>query len=608
MRQTHVRQSSRGGRAIPRGREVPGADEARVAHQQADPLPTAAAVEDLLTEGAVEAVFQPIVSVADGRIIGYESLARMRHRTITAGPDRWLAAAHEAGLGTDLELLCLRAAASAGMPPGDARLFVNVTAPVLADPRAVALFDGVHSRVVLEISETLVIGDYEEARRAMRCWAELGSRLAIDDTGSGYASLRHVLQLAPDYIKLDRSLISGIADDRNKRALANALTTFARELGAAVVAEGVEQPDELEVLRESGVDLVQGWLLARPGPPWSTAANPSRVLREGLGSTGLATALESAVDPLSACDLAVDHLAQRSDFLPSAYLVAGDRLRCMAQRGLWQILDGLDHGSGVTGQCVAEGQEIVVPDVGDSAVYREAIPGVRSEACVPIRVEGMVVGALNIDSRRQLTDHDIDELRTAAALLGERLAVVGREPLTRPIDRLGRHQRRLSSAADDGAIVAALLDGVIDISGMSSAALTVESDGRDSPSAAVGPLRRMLTEAIDEHAEELLSLVQGTTSCYTAGSVLGQSFIGMDALRSGGVRALVVLPLTARGARLGMLLVAHSDPCAFRTEEVEPLELLADYAAMLLSGRIERTIERRSVRHDHRQRFGRVIR
>ena len=121
-------------------------------------------------------------------------------------------------------------------------------------------------RIVIEITEHAPVADYDELNAALGRLRRIGARLAIDDAGAGFASLRHILSLDPDIIKLDRSLIEGIATDRAQEALAAGLISFAEKSGATIVAEGIEIGEELDALRGLGVAYGQGFLLARPGP------------------------------------------------------------------------------------------------------------------------------------------------------------------------------------------------------------------------------------------------------------------------------------------------------------------------------------------------------
>ena len=122
------------------------------------------------------------------------------------------------------------------------------------------------SSLVLEITEHEEIRDYSSVAKVLAPLRERGLRLAVDDAGAGYASLRHILQLRPDIIKLDRSLIQNLDQDDTEFFLATALASFARSTGAEIIAEGVETEGELQALKELDVDLAQGYLLARPAP------------------------------------------------------------------------------------------------------------------------------------------------------------------------------------------------------------------------------------------------------------------------------------------------------------------------------------------------------
>jgi EAL domain-containing protein (putative c-di-GMP-specific phosphodiesterase class I) len=119
-------------------------------------------------------------------------------------------------------------------------------------------------RVIVEVTEHNAIDDYPGLVGSLRSLRQKGTRISIDDTGSGYSSLAHILKLAPDLIKLDRDLVSGIDVDPVRRALAAALVSFAAETGAQIVAEGVETEDELMVLRQLGLRYAQGYYLGRP--------------------------------------------------------------------------------------------------------------------------------------------------------------------------------------------------------------------------------------------------------------------------------------------------------------------------------------------------------
>jgi len=212
-------------------------------------------------------VFQPVVSLRSGEAIGLEALARFSSEPFH-GPDVWFAHAAALGLGVELELAAV-AAAVAFFPriPPELRVGLNVSPEAVLSCRLDPVLDRLPpNRVVLEITEHAHIADYAELRGALAKLRRLGVKLAIDDAGAGYASLRHILQLAPDSIKLDISLTRDIHAVRSQRALTAALVAFGVETGACIVAEGIETAEELDTLRDLGVEYGQGYYLGRPGP------------------------------------------------------------------------------------------------------------------------------------------------------------------------------------------------------------------------------------------------------------------------------------------------------------------------------------------------------
>jgi diguanylate cyclase (GGDEF)-like protein len=238
-----------------------------------DSGPTGArgALQRLIAGDGVVMFAQPIVEIADGSVHAYEALARFQTRG-TDSPLHWFALADEFGLRTELELACLRAALDLyAFRPTPARLTVNVSGPVLLDPRAQALLAAVEdpSALIVEITEEAVVYADAELERALAPLLERGVRLAIDDMGAGYSGLRQITALRPTYLKLDRSLITGIDTDLHRAALVEALVGYANRTSGMLVAEGVETEAELRTVAELGVPLVQGWLYGRAAPPWA---------------------------------------------------------------------------------------------------------------------------------------------------------------------------------------------------------------------------------------------------------------------------------------------------------------------------------------------------
>ena len=209
--------------------------------------------------------YQPIVDLGeDRRTIGLEALSRFPDGG--GDPSFWFRDAELIGLGVELEQAAIRRALEPlDRIPRDVYVAVNASPATLMAPEFPELFADVDpGRLVVEVTEHAPIDDYAVLRERLDELAAAGVRLAVDDAGAGYASLRHILKLRPDVIKLDISLTRNIDEEPLQRALAAALVTFAHELGASIVAEGVERPEEVVVLTDLGVRYAQGYHFARP--------------------------------------------------------------------------------------------------------------------------------------------------------------------------------------------------------------------------------------------------------------------------------------------------------------------------------------------------------
>ncbi len=224
-------------------------------------------VERVLMGPAFAMVCQPVIDIRRGNLAGAEALARF-HAEPVQPPDMWFAEAQRAGLGVELEVAAVEMAMTL-VPhlPADAYLAVNVGPETATSERLPELFDAAGAeRIVMELTEHLQVLDYATLHDSLGTIRGRGTRLAIDDAGAGFAGLTHILKLAPDIIKLDRDITTGIHRDPIRRALAGALVTFAADTGADIVAEGVERAEELETIRGMGIRYAQGFHLGRPGP------------------------------------------------------------------------------------------------------------------------------------------------------------------------------------------------------------------------------------------------------------------------------------------------------------------------------------------------------
>jgi EAL domain-containing protein (putative c-di-GMP-specific phosphodiesterase class I)/CheY-like chemotaxis protein len=224
-------------------------------------------IQNAIEDGVLQMVFQPIVELSSERIVGLEALARFATRP-RRSPDAWFAEAARVGLLLDLELVAVQHALSHlhHLPQG-VYLSVNVSPETLGSATLLDLMrETVAQRIVLEMTEQTSVEDYEDLDAKLRSLRELGVRLAIDDVGAGHASLRHVVSLTPDLIKIDGTLVANIDSDPMRSTLMGRLVSFASEVGVGVVAEGVETEAQLETLRSLAVPYAQGFLLGRPGP------------------------------------------------------------------------------------------------------------------------------------------------------------------------------------------------------------------------------------------------------------------------------------------------------------------------------------------------------
>ncbi|MGH2782578.1 MAG: EAL domain-containing response regulator, partial [Thermoleophilaceae bacterium] len=234
-----------------------------------------ARIEEVLAGEGLQIAYQPIVDLELGGIVGHEALARFTcepRRT----PDRWFAEAHEVGLGMELELAAVRlACAQAGELPPGTYLSVNVSPAVAASAELLEVLDAAPvDEIVLEVTEHAPVDDYGRFQRDLRGVRARGARLAVDDAGAGFASLRHILELRAELIKLDPSLTHDLQTDRARRSMATALIDFGREMGVAILAEGIETKAQCEALRRLGVRYGQGFHLGRPRPAAAAAARP----------------------------------------------------------------------------------------------------------------------------------------------------------------------------------------------------------------------------------------------------------------------------------------------------------------------------------------------
>lgn len=304
------------------------------------------ALSSILALGDLHSLFQPIVMLSERRVLGYEALTRGPSNSPLHSPISLFAVARQAGRLSELELACRESACrrfSQQQLPG--KLFLNVSPESLLEPshppgRTLEMLQryGIEPQnVVIELTEQTPTDDFDLLYKALHHYRDMGFSIALDDLGAGYSSLRLWSELRPDYVKIDRHFIDGIHQDAVKREFVGSMLQMAKASRAIVVAEGIELPEELAVLTEMGVDLVQGYLLARPQecPP----RNAQRMLPKA----------EAALVPLNEdnADLSVLLIAQAavSSDTPTAQVL--EAFRQQANLNSVAVLDAQSRPCGI---------------------------------------------------------------------------------------------------------------------------------------------------------------------------------------------------------------------------------------------------------------------
>lgn len=287
-----------------------------------------------------------------------------------------------------------------------------------------------------------------------------------------------------------------------------------------------------------------------------------------------------AADVYAACEGLADDLLDAGFDLPSVYLMTGDRLRCRAARGYFQVVDGFRAGTGIIGQVVESGREQLIADVTRQPEFIAAIPGLRSEACVPVVSSEGVIGAVNIESRSALDESAMPVLRQAAQVLAQRLDELGGMPAPSQAHVLGQVAVAMTQAASTADIERLCVQAAVELSGVRTAAVIELTGRRPVVTTVRGPLAESLRSW---DADELATMADwvsaGTSSHFPGGESPPADYAFLAAAH---VRALSVHPLVVTGKLSGLLVLASSDPVAFSTSVVEMLEILAAQTAASL--------------------------
>jgi EAL domain-containing protein (putative c-di-GMP-specific phosphodiesterase class I) len=231
----------------------------------------------LLTKKQLSTVFQPIVDLTNGSILGIEGLTRGPIQSRFHSPLQLFKYAEEFGSLYTLEKIARELAFenSSTILNKDEKLFINLSPQVIYDPsftpgHTVSLLKQYKlspQNIVFEITERSAIEDFSAFTKVLHHYRDQGFQIAVDDAGAGYSSLQAISEIQPDYIKVDRSLISKIHENNVKKHILDAFVTFAKKMDSIIIAEGIELEEELEAVIQLGIDCGQGFYISRPSFP-----------------------------------------------------------------------------------------------------------------------------------------------------------------------------------------------------------------------------------------------------------------------------------------------------------------------------------------------------
>ncbi len=373
-------------------------------------------------DGRITQVFQPIVDLRSGLVTGYEALSRFVGSR--RPPNAWFAQAHRCGLGIELEICAVQAQLAAPNRPAGTYLSVNLSASALLSAETDGQLGDDLSSLVIEVTEDELVAEGPSLEARLAELRRRGARLAVDDIGAGYAGLKQVVRLAPDVLKLDRSIVDGVAADPAKEAMIDALVRYARRIGAAVCAEGIETLEDLLVLADLDVTYGQGYGLARPGPPWpAVSPDAASACRSALGAVIRHDELDTAAIRTSERELervchqisgvtSHDHLRRLLEPIRRFLDVDEVSLSLLDASGLWltTVLAGqdidedpyalADYPATVAILESGEALQVLASDPAADAAEVEVLAelGFRAMLMVPLSAAGRGVGVIEVYS------------------------------------------------------------------------------------------------------------------------------------------------------------------------------------------------------------------
>lgn len=486
--------------------------------------------------------FQPVVDLRTGRAIGWD-----------ARPHRWVDDAPDGGLSA------LSTIVQAGAPPEDGLVFVHVSADLIGDPRLLEECERLGSRVVVDVrgSEIDRLGEMSDALDAL---ATAGVHLSIENTSG--VSLAMIARIRPTFVKLDAPLVRDIVHEPTNRSVVRAYVAFAEHEDIHVIAEGVERHDQLDELRALGVVLARGPLFGQPTTEWSPPAPRRR--RPPLVLDPVEEAREELAG-LPDAGAVAEHLVRelsRTIDCAAVYFERDGLLRCAAQAGHAEVLDGIPVREGALGDAFRRGAP-----VRDLSIAGERVVH-------PLRAGDRIIGVATVASADGLGPDDAAALESLAGAASRRLHELGPPRSDGSTShRLARAALELSLVADAHQVEAAAARLAVDVSGLSSALYALPgTTGLDAKSA-LGPLATDLRRIGPAELGQLLHHIGSASSCMATGQHGSPPVL--TTLLEAGASSIIALPVRSGERGTGLLLVADHAPVELAVDRREAVEMLA---------------------------------
>lgn len=247
--------------------------------QLEDDLKKHQTLDQILKQELIETFFQPIINLQTGMTLGYESLNRPQKTEIFDSTEYFYDFIGQSSKVFEMEKLCRTLAIQKFVQQTknkeeDLLLFINVNPKVLSDPhfapgKTLDLLNANRikpQQIVLEVTEKDAVHNYEAFIKVLNYYREQGFRIAVDDAGSGYNSLKTIVLLQPEFVKIDRSIIQGVAEQPFQQEMVHLLLDYANRVQTKVVAEGIEVNEDYMYLKKLGIHYAQGYYISKPGP------------------------------------------------------------------------------------------------------------------------------------------------------------------------------------------------------------------------------------------------------------------------------------------------------------------------------------------------------